>query len=65
MGQVSPEERPALGAAVNQAKGAVETAISSRMAEFRSAQMAAALAEETIDISLPGTSLPRGSRHIL
>lgn len=65
MGQVSPEERPALGAAVNQAKGAVETAISSRMAEFRSAQMAAALAEETIDISLLGTSLPRGSRHIL
>ena len=65
MGQVSPEERPALGAAVNQAKGAVEAAIAARMAEFRSAQMAAALAAEAIDITLPGTSVPQGSRHIL
>ena len=65
MGQVSPEERPVLGAAVNQAKGAVEAAIAARMAEFRTAQMTAALAAETIDISLPGTGLAKGSRHIL
>ena len=65
MGKVAPEERPALGAAVNQAKNAVETAISVKMAEFRAAETAAALAAETIDISLPGTALPQGSRHIL
>lgn len=65
MGKVAPEERPALGAAVNQAKNAVETAISVKMAELRAAETAAALAAETIDISLPGTTLPQGSRHIL
>lgn len=65
MGQVSPEERPVLGAAVNQAKGAVESAINARMAEFRSAELAAALAGEQIDVSLPGKRLGRGSRHIL
>ena len=63
MGQVSPEERPALGAAVNQAKGAVEAAIAARMAEFRTVQMTAALAEEQVDITLPGRKPKAGHLH--
>ncbi len=65
MGKLSPEERPKMGAAVNQVKNDVEQAINQRMAAFKEQETAAALAAETIDISLPGAWLPRGSRHIL
>jgi phenylalanyl-tRNA synthetase alpha chain len=65
MGGVDATERPLLGAAVNAAKASLETAINERMAAFRSAETVAALAAETIDISLPGRVLPRGSRHII
>ena len=65
MGKLSPEERPKMGAAVNQVKNDVEQAINQRMAAFKEQETAAALAAETIDISLPGARLPRGSRHIL
>ena len=65
MGKLSPEERPVLGAAVNQVKNHVEQAINAKMAEFKEQETAAALAAETIDISLPGLSLKKGSRHIL
>ena len=65
MGKLSPEERPVMGAAVNQVKTDVERAINERMAAFKEQEIAAALAAETIDISLPGMGLPAGSRHIL
>jgi len=65
MGAVTAEERPALGAAVNAAKAALEQAINRRMTAFRAAQTEAALQAETIDISLPGRPWPAGSRHIL
>lgn len=65
MGGLSAEERPAMGALVNQTKDKVEQALSARMAELRQAEQAARLAAETIDISLPGRAPQRGSRHIL
>ncbi len=65
MGQVSAEERPLLGQAVNTTKNAVEEAIFARMAQFKAAETAAALSSETIDITLPGAALPCGSRHII
>lgn len=65
MGQIQPEQRPIFGQAVNQLKNAVETAVSRRMAQFKEQETAAALAAETIDITLPGLALPRGSRHII
>ena len=65
MGQLSPEERPLLGAAVNQAKARVEQAVAGRMAELKRAEQAARLAGETIDVSLPGRSFGQGGRHIL
>ena len=65
MGQVSPEERPKLGAAVNQTKNMVEAAILAKMDQFKSEETAAKLAAETIDISLPGRAFTQGNRHII
>ena len=65
MGQLSAEERPALGAAVNQAKANVEQAMARRMAELKKEELDARLAAEVIDVTLPGRRLPRGGRHIL
>lgn len=65
MGSLSPEERPAMGALVNQTKDKVEQALAAKMAELREKEQDARLAAETIDISLPGRSFGRGSRHIL
>ena len=65
MGKLSPEERPVLGALVNQTKDRVEGVIAERMAELKRLALDARLAAETIDVSLPGRKLGRGSRHIL
>ncbi len=65
MGQLSPAERPLLGAAVNQAKARVEQAVEQRMAELKKEEQNARLAAEVIDVTLPGRRLPRGARHIL
>ncbi|MCR4963992.1 MAG: phenylalanine--tRNA ligase subunit alpha [Firmicutes bacterium] len=65
MGKVSPEERPRLGQAVNQAKQKVEAAIQRRMDELKEAALQQSLAEETADVTLPGTVFPAGSLHIL
>ncbi len=65
MGQLSPEERPVLGAAVNQAKSNVEQAVARRMAELKAEEQNARLASEVIDVTLPGRRISKGGRHIL
>ena len=65
MGQLSPEERPVLGALVNQAKDHVEEAVGAKMRELKLAEQNARLQAETIDITLPGRRFTRGNRHIL
>ncbi len=52
-----PEERPAAGAVINEAKEQVQQAMNARKAELESAVLNARLAAETIDISLPGVVL--------
>ncbi len=52
--ELPPEERPAAGAVINEAKEQVQQALNARKAELESAALNARLAEETIDISLPG-----------
>ena len=65
MGQLSPEERPVMGALVNQVRGKVEYALSARMTDLKKAQLEQRLMSESIDVTLPGRNLPRGKRHIL
>ncbi|MBS6490337.1 MAG: phenylalanine--tRNA ligase subunit alpha [Citrobacter freundii] len=61
--ELPPEERPAAGAVINEAKEQVQQALNARKAELESAALNARLAEETIDISLPGRRIENGGLH--
>lgn len=63
LGKLPPEERPAAGQAINQAKRELADAIKLRQSEFQSAAIAAQLAGESVDITLPGRGVPMGSLH--
>jgi len=65
MGQLSAEERPVMGALVNQTKARVEEAVATKMTELKRAEQNVRLQAERIDVSLPGQRFPRGSRHVL
>lgn len=60
---VPPEERPAFGAAVNAARQALEAAYAARRAAVDARALAAELAGDRIDVTLPGTLPPRGGLH--
>jgi len=63
LGQLPAEQRPAAGQQINAAKDALATEIDARKAELESAQLAAALAAERIDPTLPGRGTARGHLH--
>lgn len=63
LGKLPPEEKKTVGAAINQAKQAVEEALNSRREAIREAALAARLAEEALDVTLPGRSELRGGLH--
>jgi phenylalanyl-tRNA synthetase alpha chain len=63
LGKLSSEERPAAGAAINAAKVVVATALDSSKAVMEQAAINAKLADETIDISLPGRGATNGGLH--
>ncbi|HVF09747.1 MAG TPA: phenylalanine--tRNA ligase subunit alpha, partial [Abditibacteriaceae bacterium] len=60
MGGLSPEERPRVGQFVNEAKQRLEAALDERAEELMRAARNAALASETIDVTLPAPELPFG-----
>ncbi len=63
LGKLSAEERPAAGAAINQAKQAVEALFSQQRDALLAAEQAKKLANETIDVTLPGRGKGQGSLH--
>src|SRR5207248_8809911 len=65
IGGLSPEERAALGKAVNDAKRAIDGALAARRAELDSARIADLAETEAIDITFPGPPLERGHIHVL
>jgi len=65
MGSLSAEERPAIGQVANEVRAAIEEIIEARSRELKAQEIADALARETIDISLPGRTIPRGGLHPL
>lgn len=66
LGELPAEQRPAAGQAINGAAIRVEQAYAARHAALSSEAMALRIQNETIDVTLPGTSaLPRGSVHPL
>ena len=63
MKTLGKEEKPVVGKLLNEVRNAVTGAIAGRSDKFRTDQESAALAQ--IDVSLPGSPIPRGSLHPL
>ncbi|NMH58763.1 phenylalanine--tRNA ligase subunit alpha [Alteromonas ponticola] len=63
LGRLSAEERPAAGQKINQAKQEIQQAIGVKGDALRTAEMNKKLAEEAIDITLPGRSEVAGNLH--
>lgn len=63
LGKLSNEERPAAGAAINAAKVIVAAALDSSKAVMEQTAINAKLADETIDVSLPGRGVENGGLH--
>jgi len=65
MRDVSPEERPAMGALVNRIKEEVEAAIGETLANARAAERSQRVASERIDVTIPGRRPLLGRSHPL
>ncbi|MCG7874039.1 MAG: phenylalanine--tRNA ligase subunit alpha [Candidatus Thiodiazotropha lotti] len=63
LGSLPPEERPQAGQKINKAKQALQRSIESRKGELEEAALAQRLADEKIDVTLPGRGLQRGGLH--
>ena len=63
LGQLSAEERPKAGAEINAVKQQLNEQLNARKASLQGAALAAQLAEEAIDITLPGRRAETGSLH--
>ena len=64
LGKMDPEERKTRGAAINELKTEVSDAIAARKAELKDAAIAARLAAETVDVTLPVRPSPSLSGRI-
>lgn len=63
LGALSKEEKPLVGKAANQAKNALESAAADLEARLEARRIRAALAEESIDVTLPGRRIASGRLH--
>ncbi|MES9972704.1 phenylalanine--tRNA ligase subunit alpha [Candidatus Thiodiazotropha sp. LNASS1] len=63
LGALPPEQRPQAGQAINKAKQALQQAIESRKIELESEALSKRLADEKIDVTLPGRGVQRGGLH--
>lgn len=65
MKNLSPEEKKSFGQAVNQLKQEVSKLFDIRRQEIDEMMIAKKIEEETLDVTLPGTSFSTGTKHIL
>ncbi len=63
IGTLPPEARRQVGAAANAAKARVDEAMAARKREFSREVTPALLAEDSIDVTLPGRPVPTGRLH--
>ncbi|MCR3755503.1 MAG: phenylalanine--tRNA ligase subunit alpha [Sodalis sp. Psp] len=61
--ELAPEERPAVGEIINQAKQEVQQALADRKATLELAALNTRLTTETLDITLPGRRMENGGLH--
>ena len=65
LGKLSVAEKPKAGAAINEAKQALEAALDARRAALAEAKLAQQLAADALDVTLPGRGRGRGGLHPL
>ncbi|MDK6854879.1 phenylalanine--tRNA ligase subunit alpha [Aerococcus sanguinicola] len=65
MKDLSNEERPKVGAFANELKTKLADALDQKEEKFQAEALEAALAAETIDVSLPGQEVQLGKPHII
>ncbi|MEW6636856.1 MAG: phenylalanine--tRNA ligase subunit alpha [Actinomycetota bacterium] len=63
IGKLPPEERKEIGRAANVASREIESALGERGEALAAAEREARLRAEAVDVTLPGTPLPRGHLH--
>jgi len=63
LGQLAPEQRRESGARINSAKDRIEAALVARREAIEAAKLDARLAEEALDVTLPGRGRGTGSIH--
>ena len=63
MGALPAEERPKIGQIVNEVKSALETAINAKTEVLEAESLKARLANEKVDITLPGRTQNCGHLH--
>lgn len=63
LGNMPPEERPAAGAAINEAKQRIGQAVEDRRAALSREQLKNELDSEAVDVTLPGRPRRAGSLH--
>lgn len=65
MGSLDPEERPKVGAKLNEATEAVQRLLDRKRVELERADEERRLSEEAIDVTLEAVTFPRGTLHII
>ena len=63
LGNIPAEERPRVGAMVNDAKERVQGVLNARKSDMEAAAMNARLAAERVDVTLPGRGQTSGGLH--
>jgi phenylalanyl-tRNA synthetase alpha chain len=63
LGKLAPEERPAAGARINEAKAKLEAALATRREALAELRLARQLEAEALDVSLPGRGMGIGGLH--
>jgi phenylalanyl-tRNA synthetase alpha chain len=63
MASLGPDEKKSRGAAINQAKQAIETALEARRQALAEAELEAQLKAEALDVTLPGRQRGSGGIH--
>lgn len=63
LGALTAEERPKVGALVNETRKEIEEKLSIAEEQIKSKMLEEKIEKETIDITLPATKIQRGSKH--
>ncbi len=63
MGKLSAEERPIMGQIANSVRAKIEEELEARKAEINAAVLEAKLAEEAVDVTIPGEEIIMGHQH--